>query len=127
MEIDKQIQILIVEDNENIGNLLSHILQDVGFENITEAKNGRMAWEKIEKKQFDLILTDWMMPEMDGLELIKKIRTGPDEVKNIPVLMISASENAEEIVKTTEWEINGCIVKPFSVNTILSEIKNVIS
>lgn len=127
MEVDRQIQILIVEDNESIGNLLSNILRSAGFKNVTEAINGKMALEKIEQKRFDLILTDWMMPEMDGLELVKKIRTGSDDVKHIPILMISASESAKDIVKTMDWKINGYLVKPFSVDTILSMIEDVIN
>ncbi|MCP4298428.1 MAG: response regulator [Proteobacteria bacterium] len=127
MGTDKNISILVVEDNEKIRKLLCNILKNVGFSNVSEADNGESAWAKIESSQFDLILTDWMMPKMDGLELLKKIRTGDVLVKTIPVMMITASDSTENIMEAAQWKINGYIVKPFSVKTIVQKIEEVIS
>ncbi|MCP4750263.1 MAG: response regulator [Proteobacteria bacterium] len=126
MNVEKQIRIIVAEDNDNIRKLIINILTNVGFTDITEAENGRIAWEKIQKDQYDLVLTDWMMPEMDGLELLKKIRTGSGDIKHTPILMITASDKSDDILQAAKWNINGYIVKPFSVKTILSKIKEAI-
>lgn len=126
MTINKEIRILVVEDNENIRKLLINILNNVGFSNITEAENGRAAWERMQKEEYNLILTDWMMPEMDGLELTKKIRSDSAAFKDIPILMITASDKSEDVMEASKWKVNGYIVKPFSVKTILSKIMEVI-
>ncbi len=127
MGTDKNISILVVEDNEKIRKLLCNILTNVGFSNVSEADNGETAWAKIENSKFDLILTDWMMPKMDGLELLKKIRTGDVLLKTVPVMMITASDSTENIMEAAQWKINGYIVKPFSVKTIVQKIEEVIS
>ena len=127
MAVDTNLRILVVEDNEKIRKLLCNILANVGFSKLYEADNGVSAWEKLKEVTIDLVLTDWMMPEMDGLELLKKIRTCSAEIKDIPVLMITASDKSENIVLAAQWKINGYIVKPFSVKTILAKIEEVMS
>ncbi|MDH5561270.1 MAG: response regulator [Deltaproteobacteria bacterium] len=123
MSVSKDIQILVVEDNEKIRKLLCNLLTNVGFVNIDEAGNGIEAWETLTQKKVELMLTDWMMPEMNGLELLKKVRTSSENFKNIPIMMITASDKTENIVEAGKWNLNGYIVKPFSVKTVLSKIE----
>lgn len=118
---------LIVEDNEKIRKLLCSILQNVGFKHLVEAGNGKEAFEKLQKDKFDLIITDWMMPEMNGLELLKAVRNSAADFKNIPVLMITASDKSENVVEAAKYKINGYIIKPFSVKVILAKIEEVMS
>jgi len=127
MSGDKNIRILVVEDNEKIRKLLCNILSNVGYSNITEADNGVSAWEKLKSEAYDLVLTDWMMPKMDGLELLKKTRTSDESFKNVPVMMITASDSTENIVEAAQWKVNGYIVKPFSVKTVVQKIQEAIS
>lgn len=123
MGTDKNIRILVVEDNDKIRTLLCNILSNVGFKNLTEAENGVAAWQVLQKGGIDLVLTDWMMPEMDGLELLKKIRTDESDLKNMPVMMITASDTHDSILEAAKWNINGYIVKPFSVKTVVAKIQ----
>lgn len=118
--------ILIVEDNLKIRQLIATILKTAGFTKIVEAENGIKAWELIQKQTFDLVLTDWMMPEMNGLDLLKKIRSGTDAQKKTAVLIITASDKSEDIMEAAKWKVNGYIVKPFSVKTVLAKINQVL-
>ncbi|PCI28418.1 MAG: response regulator [SAR324 cluster bacterium] len=127
MSEDQNVHILVVEDNEKIRKLLCSILRNVGYTNLSEAENGLTAWQKLQASNFDLVLTDWMMPEMDGLELLKKIRTSSEHFQKMPVMMITASDSTENIVEAAQWKINGYIVKPFSVKTVVQKIKEAIS
>lgn len=127
MNTDKNIRMLIVEDNEKIRKLLCSILQNVGFKNLTEAENGKEAFDKLQKETFDLVITDWMMPEMNGLDLLKVVRTSASDYKNIPILMITASDKSENVVEAAKFKINGYIIKPFSVKVILAKIEEVMS
>jgi len=100
-------------------------LNTIGFNHVVEAENGQMAWDRLQNHPIDLVLTDWMMPEMDGLELLQKIRQSSGELKKMPVLMITALGKQDDIMKAAKWDINGYIVKPFSVNTVLSKIEEI--
>lgn len=123
MSVDTNIHILIVEDNESIRKLLVTVLTNIGFKNVSNAQDGRIAWSLIQRENVDLVITDWMMPHMDGMELIKNIRKSDQNFKNIPILMITASDKQEDIVQMAKLNINGYIVKPFSVKTILLKIR----
>ncbi len=126
MSVDKNIRILIVEDDEINRKLLTNILNTIGFKNVVEAENGKIAWEKLQDQPFDLLMTDWMMPEMDGLELLQTVRKADGLIKKLPVLMITALGKQDDIMKAAKWEISGYIVKPFSVNTILTKIEEIL-
>ncbi|MBU2512463.1 response regulator [bacterium] len=122
----KDTKILVVDDNAKIRALIVSILRAGGFLQITEADNGANAWNIIQENNFDLILTDFMMPEMNGLDLLKKIRSGNDEMKGTPVLMITASDKPDDIVTAAKWKVNGYILKPLRVKPFLSKINQVI-
>ena len=99
----------------------------MGFKNVTEADNGKTARDKIQDSEFDLLMTDWMMPEMDGLELVKKIRSESDDLKELPILMITATDKQEDVAEAAKWGVNGYIVKPFSVKTIFAKMNQVVA
>jgi two-component system, chemotaxis family, chemotaxis protein CheY len=119
-------KVLVVEDNKNMRQLLIGILSNIGFKNVSEAENGRTAWDMTQKDHYDLLITDLMMPEMDGLELLEKIRTGNDQIKNTPVLMINSSYQDVDIAQALKWKVNGYITKPYNVKTVLSKIKEIV-
>ena len=125
MDLNKDLRILVVEDNGNIRKLLMNILKSMGFKNLAEADNGKTAWDKIQGAEYDLVMTDWMMPEMDGLELVKKIRNESVEHKDLPILMITATDKQEDVAEAAKWGVSGYIVKPFSVKTIFAKISQV--
>ncbi|MBU3914769.1 response regulator [bacterium] len=127
MAADKNIRILVVEDNDKIRDLIITILKNIGFQNISDANNGKTGWEILKKEKVDLVLTDLMMPEMDGLELLKKIRSDSTELKDVPVLMITASDKSDDVRLAVKWNISGYILKPFSVKTVLQKINDAFS
>jgi len=127
MSVDTNVHILIVEDNESIRKLLVTVLNNIGFKKVSSAQDGKVAWSLIQREAVDLVITDWMMPRMDGMELIQRIRKSDLNFKDIPILMITASDKPEDIVQVAKWNINGYIVKPFSVKTILLKIKECLS
>ena len=126
MTSKSDISILVVEDNEKIRTLLCNILKNVGYKNLTEAENGQEAWDKLNNNRFDLVLTDWMMPVMSGIELLKKIRNSSTDFKKIPILMITASDSQDSVLEAAQNKVNGYIVKPFSVKTVVAKIEEVV-
>lgn len=127
MTNNKEIRVLVVDDNPKIRALIVSILKSAEFAQITQADNGKAAWELLNTNKFDLVLTDWMMPEMDGLELLQKIRNSSGELKETPVMMITASDRPDDIVLAAKWKINGYIVKPFKVKNVLAKIDKVLN
>ena len=121
-----QTQILVVDDNPKIRTLIVGILKTAGYTEITEAENGLNAWEILQDKQFDLVLSDVMMPEMDGIDLLKKIRSAEGALRSTPVLLVTASDKSDDIVAAAKWKVNGYIVKPFRVKTVVAKINQVI-
>ena len=126
MGVNKEIRILLVEDDDINRKLLANILKTLGFNHVSEADNGRSAWEMMQEEKFDLVMTDWMMPEMDGLQLLKAIREESIDQKQVPVLMITALGKQDDIMKAAKLEIDGYIVKPFSDNTVLAKIEEIL-
>lgn len=124
MPASKDLKILVVEDNEKIRGLLCNLLKNIGFSSIAEAQNGKVAWDKLHAYNYDLVLTDWQMPVMDGLELLQLIRKDA-HLKELPVMMITASDSQENIVAAAKNKVNGYIIKPFSVKTIVEKIDKV--
>ena len=125
MTLNTDLPILVVEDNSKIRALIVSILHSAGYQNISEAENGKRAWELITGNTYGLILTDWMMPEMNGLELLQKIRSAKEAFQSTPVLMITATDKSDDVLAAAKWKVNGYIVKPFSVKTILAKINQV--
>jgi two-component system, chemotaxis family, chemotaxis protein CheY len=123
MTVDKGIRILLIEDDDINRKLLANILKTIGFSNISEAADGIAGWSQLQEQEFDLVLTDWMMPELDGLELLMKIRKSNETFKDLPILMITAMGKQEDVMKAMKWGINGYIVKPYNVTTILAKIE----
>jgi two-component system chemotaxis response regulator CheY len=127
MTSNKDIRILVVDDNPKIRTLIVTILKSAEFSQITQADNGKSAWDILNSNRFDLVLTDWMMPEMNGIELLQKIRNSSNELKDMPVMMVTASDRPDDIVLAAKWKINGYIVKPFKVKTVLAKIDKVLN
>ncbi|MCP4706808.1 MAG: response regulator, partial [candidate division Zixibacteria bacterium] len=107
----KKARILIVEDNNGMREILMKILVNIGFKNVTGAENGKLAWEKMQKAQFDLVISDLMMPEMNGFELLKQIRNSNNHISDLPVIITTASHDVADINEALKWKINGYLTK----------------
>lgn len=117
LTMDSSKKILVVDDFATMRKIAIKMLNKLGFEIIEEADSGKSAWEKINNKKYDIVLTDWNMPEMTGIELLKAIRES-DDLKNTPVILISAESEKEHIVEASKLGVNGYILKPYAIDTL---------
>ena len=116
--------VLIVDDFATMRRILKNILRQIGFGNISEAGDGKSALKELKKEKFDLILCDWNMPEMSGLELLTTIRSD-DELKNIPFIMVTAEAQKDNIIEAVKAGVSNYIVKPFTAETMGEKLKKV--
>lgn len=112
---------LVVDDSSTMRRIIKNSLKRIGFEDIVEAENGRDALEKL--TDVDIILTDWNMPEMDGLEFVKRVRTSN---KVIPILMVTTNAAKDDIVEALKHGVNNYIVKPFTPETLKEKVETVL-
>ncbi len=112
-----KIKFLVVDDFSTMRRIVRNLLKELGFTNVDEAEDGAVAWQKIQAGSFDFIITDWNMPNMDGLTLLQTIR-GSASYKALPVLMITAEAKKENIIAAAQAGASGYIVKPFTAATL---------
>ena len=115
--MDKGIRILIVDDFSTMRRIVKNLLNDLGFTNFAEADDGTTALTELQKAKFDLVVTDWNMPGMPGIDLLKAIRADATLAK-IPVLMVTAEAKREQIIEAAQNGVNGYIIKPFTAQTL---------
>ena len=115
--MDKSIRILIVDDFSTMRRIVKNLLNDLGFFNTAEADDGSTALVELRKAPFDLVITDWNMPGMPGIDLLKAIRAD-DALKTIPVLLVTAEAKREQIIEAAQAGVNGYIIKPFTAATL---------
>ena len=120
----KDINILIVDDLSTMRRIIKNLLHDLGFYNTAEADDGQAALPMLKSGKFDFLITDWNMPGMDGLTLLKTIRAN-QELSDMPVLMVTAEAKREQIVVAAEAGVNGYIVKPFTAVTLKDKIEKI--
>jgi two-component system chemotaxis response regulator CheY len=118
-------KILAVDDSATMRRIIRNHLKQAGFEDVDEAENGKAALTLLTKGQYDLLITDWNMPEMSGLDLVREVRKS-DAVKNLPVLMVTTVSAKEDIVTALKAGVNNYVVKPFDAETLHSKITQVI-
>ena len=119
-------RILFVEDSPTMRRIIENSLKKLGVKEITDAENGVDALEKIQKQDFDMILTDWNMPEMNGKELVEHVRK-IDKYKTIPILMITTRGMQEDVVTAIKTGVNGYIVKPFTPEILKKKMVEIFS
>jgi len=124
MPIDPNIKILIVDDFSTMRKIIRNILTQLGFKNILEADDGTTALEILKKEKVDLIISDWNMPKMSGLELLKAVR-GDENLKDVPFVMVTAEAQKENILEAIKYKVNQYIVKPFTPETLKEKLEKV--
>lgn len=122
--MDKNLRILVVDDFSTMRRIVKNLLQDIGFSNMSEAENGQAALNLLRSQPFDFVVTDWNMPGMTGIELLKNIRSDPALAK-IPVLMVTAEAKREQIVEAAQSGVNGYIIKPFTADTLKEKLSKI--
>ena len=124
MPIDPNIKILIVDDFSTMRKIIRNILTQLGFKNILEADDGTTALEILKKEKVDLIISDWNMPKMSGLELLKAVRSD-ENLKDVPFVMVTAEAQKENILEAIKYKVNQYIVKPFTPETLKEKLEKV--
>jgi len=122
--VNKDMKILIVDDFSTMRRIIKNLLRDLGFTNTDEADDGQTALPKLEAGDFDFLVTDWNMPGMQGIDLLKAVRADPN-LKDLPVLMVTAESKREQIVEAAQAGVNGYVVKPFTAATLKEKIDKI--
>lgn len=120
--MDLNMKVLVVDDFKTMRKVLINILHNLGFENISEAENGKEGFRMAQTGDFNLIVSDWNMPEWSGLEFLKAVR-GDEKTEMIPFLMVTAEALKENIIQAINAGANNYIVKPFTANTIKDKLQ----
>ena len=122
--VQKNIKILVVDDFPTMRRIIRNLLKDLGFENVDEAEDGQMGLDKIRNGNFDLTVSDWNMPNMDGLTMLQQIRADPN-LSSLPVLMVTAEAKKENIVAAAKAGASGYVVKPFTAAVLEEKLNKI--
>nr|MDP2190635.1 chemotaxis response regulator CheY [Rhodoferax sp.] len=122
--VDKNIKILVVDDFPTMRRIIRNLLKELGFINVDEAEDGAVGLEKLKGGNYGFVLSDWNMPNMDGLAMLQAIRADPLLAK-LPVLMVTAEAKKENIIAAAQGGANGYVVKPFTAITLEEKITKI--
>jgi two-component system chemotaxis response regulator CheY len=118
---DQSLKILTVDDFSTMRRIIRNILRQLGYSNITEADDGTAALAVLQQQDIDFVISDWNMPNMTGLELLRAIRAD-EKLHKVPVLLVTAEALKENVVEAVKAGVNGYIVKPFTAETLKEKI-----
>ncbi|TKB47225.1 chemotaxis protein CheY [Ferrimonas sediminicola] len=122
--MNTNMKILIVDDFSTMRRIIKNLLRDLGFNNTFEADDGNTALPMLKEGDFDFVVTDWNMPGMQGIDLLRAIRADAN-LKHLPVLMVTAEAKREQIVMAAEAGVNGYVVKPFTAATLKEKLEKI--
>lgn len=117
-------KILVVDDFSTMRRIIKNLLRDLGLQNVSEADDGTTALPMLQNGEYDFVVTDWNMPGMQGIDLLRAIRAD-DRLKHIPVLMVTAEAKRDQIIEAAQAGVNGYIVKPFTAATLKEKLEKV--
>lgn len=125
MSVDKNMNILIVDDYKTMLRIIRNLLKQLGFDNVDEATDGSEALQKLRDKPYGLVISDWNMEPMTGLQLLREVRKDV-KLKAVPFIMITAESKTDNVVAAKEAGVNNYIVKPFNAATLKTKLETVI-
>ncbi len=125
MPLDTAMNVLIVDDYKTMLRIIRNLLKQIGFENVDEAADGSEALSKLRSKNFGLVISDWNMQPMTGLELLQAVRADA-HLKALPFIMITAESKTENVVAAKQAGVSNYIVKPFNAETLKGKIEKVL-
>jgi two-component system chemotaxis response regulator CheY len=123
--VDMSINILIVDDYKTMLRIIRGLLSQIGFNNVDEAANGAEAIVKLKEKNYSLIISDWNMEPMTGLELLQSVREDK-KTRNIPFIMVTAESKTENVIAAKQAGVSNYIVKPFNAETLKTKLASVL-
>lgn len=124
VELDKNMKILIVDDFSTMRRIIKNLLRDLGFTNTQEADDGLTALPMLKGGDFDFLVTDWNMPGMTGIDLLKAVRAD-DKLSSLPILMVTAEAKRDQIIEAAQAGVNGYVVKPFTAQVLKEKIDKI--
>ncbi|WP_299197822.1 chemotaxis response regulator CheY [uncultured Amphritea sp.] len=122
--MNKDMKILVVDDFSTMRRIIKNLMRDLGFTNIVEADDGATALPILKSGGIDFLVTDWNMPKMTGIDLLKHVRNDP-ELRHIPILMVTAEAKREQIIAAAQAGVNGYIIKPFTAAVLKEKIDKI--
>ncbi|ASK34774.1 chemotaxis response regulator CheY [Alloalcanivorax mobilis] len=122
--VDKNMSILVVDDFPTMRRIVRSLLKELGFTNVDEAEDGQEALAKLRGGNIEFVVSDWNMPNLDGLEMLKQIRAD-EAMKSLPVLMVTAEAKKDNIIAAAQAGANGYIVKPFTAATLEEKLDKI--
>ena len=124
MPYDPNMRVLVVDDFSTMRMIVKNILRQLGFNNVVEADDGTTAWEILNKDNIQFIVSDWNMPKMTGIDLLRKVRAS-EEFADIPFLMVTAEAQQENIIEAVQAKVSNYIVKPFTADVMKQKIDKI--
>lgn len=121
---DPKMRFLVVHDFSTMRRIVRNLLKELGYSNVDEAEDGAVALQKLKSAPYDFVVTDWNMPNMDGLALLQSIRRTP-QLKHLPVLMVTAEAKKENIIAAAQAGASGYVVKPFTAATLAEKLEKI--
>jgi two-component system chemotaxis response regulator CheY len=121
-----EIKFLVVDDFSTMRRIVKNLLHDLGYKNVSEADDGNTALPMLKTGKFDFLITDWNMPGMPGLDLLKHVRAD-GALASMPVLMLTAESKREQIVEAAQAGVNGYVIKPFTAATLKEKIDKILA
>ena len=125
MAVDLSMPVLVVDDYQTMIRIIRNLLNQLGFKNIEEAKDGRQALEKLNSGRVGLVISDWNMEPMTGYELLQQVRAS-EKLKTTPFIMVTAESKTENVIAAKKAGVNNYIVKPFNAETLKGKLKSVL-
>ncbi len=123
--MDTSMAVLVVDDYSTMRRIIKNLLNQIGFQNVDEADNGASAYDKMRAKKFGLVISDWNMEPMSGLELLKLVRADAG-LKDTPFIMVTAESKTENVIAAKQAGVSNYIVKPFNAETLKTKISSVL-
>lgn len=123
--IDNSMKILVVDDFSIMRRIVKNLLRQIGYANIEEAEDGAQAYSKLKNGGFGFVISDWIMPNMDGLDLLKKVRSDP-ELKDMPILMVIGDSEKIRVIAARQAGVNDYIVKPFTEEVLKKKMDKIL-
>lgn len=124
MSLPLDTKVLVVDDFESMRRIVKQVLNDIGFKDVSLADDGATALPMLKNGNFGLLITDWNMPQMEGIDLVKAVRADP-RLKGMPILMVTAEAKREQIIQAAQAGVNDYIVKPFTPDTLKAKIEKI--
>jgi len=123
--VSKDMKFLVVDDFSTMRRIIKNLLHDLGYPNVTEADDGKTTLPMLQAGGFDFLISDWNMPGMSGLDLIKAVRSDAKLAK-MPVLMLTAEAKREQIIEAAQAGVNGYVIKPFTAETLKEKLDKIL-